>query len=201
MPLLNKRNYQKKDSFRDATLFVIICEGEKREPQYFDFFDGLTSRIKVLAIPSEGGKSAPKHLIENADSAVQKYEIADDDELWFIVDTDRWEGQLHTLQVNCSEKVNWFIAISNPCFEVWLYYHFKRDFPTNDLNTCSDWKSLIPKIHSGGFDCNTHPSLIAIAIDNSRNNYSETGYIPNVGCTQIFRLAEKIYPLISKSLV
>ena len=42
------REYKKKAPFRDATLFVIVCEGQKRESDYFDFFDRLSSRIKVV---------------------------------------------------------------------------------------------------------------------------------------------------------
>src|ERR1700744_4989435 len=124
MPNRNPRLYEKQPPFRDATLFVVICEGEKREPDYFEFFDGLTSRIKVRAVASVEGKSAPNHLLENATDAVRKYDLSVDDELWFLIDIDQSIDHIRVIQDQCAKRFNWFIALSNPCFEVWLFYHF-----------------------------------------------------------------------------
>jgi hypothetical protein len=202
MLLLNKRKYEKKEPFRSATLFVIVCEGEKREPKYFQYFDGISSRNKVYPVPSEEGKSAPNHLVQNANSASERYGLNVQDELWFVVDTDRWRDHLHKLQSECSAKNNWHVAISNPCFEVWLYYHFSRtNTELQNIDQCSFWKPLIPLVSSGGFDMSIHPGLIKTAIDNSQNRHKETGYFPEIGCTQVFKLAEKIYALIENTLV
>ena len=136
MPTRNRRLYEKQPPFRDATLFVVICEGEKREPAYFEFFDGLTSRIKVRAVGSVEGKSAPSHLLDNAIDASRKYDLSSDDELWFVIDIDRWINHIHDIQDQCATKPNWFIALSNPCFEVWLYYHFSAVIP-EDMRSAS----------------------------------------------------------------
>lgn len=45
-----KRGYKRetrKDLLRDYKLFAIACEGGKREPQYFQLFEFLSTRIKV----------------------------------------------------------------------------------------------------------------------------------------------------------
>ena len=55
MPKPIKFTYEKKAPFRDAFFLIIICEGKNREPQYFRFFDGLSSRVKVIPIESEAG--------------------------------------------------------------------------------------------------------------------------------------------------
>ena len=65
MPKPIKFSYEKKAPFRDAFFLIIICEGKNREPQYFSFFNGLSSRVKVIPIESGGG-SSPKWLIEKA---------------------------------------------------------------------------------------------------------------------------------------
>jgi hypothetical protein len=201
MRLLNKRNFEKKEPFRSASLFIIICEGEKREPQYFDFFDGLTSKIKVRPIPSTDGKSAPVHLIENAKEAEAKFEVGEDDGIWFILDIDRWRDGIHHLHEECRNRKNWDVAISNPCFEVWLYYHFEQSLPNIQvLDACGTWKGLLPTINNGGFDSSRHPTLLENAIANSKKNFSETGYLPNVGSTQIFRLGERILPFVKNIL-
>ena len=115
------RLYQKLEPFRSAKLFVIICEGGKREPDYFEFFNGISSRIKVKPIPSDQGKSAPNHLLVKADEESKKNDFCEFDELWFVIDTDRWREHIHNLRTSCATKHNWFVAQSNPCFEVWLY--------------------------------------------------------------------------------
>ncbi len=52
MPKPNKFSYEKKEAFRDAFYFIIVCEGQNREPDYFRFFDGISSRVKVVPIES-----------------------------------------------------------------------------------------------------------------------------------------------------
>ena len=200
MPLSNKRLYQKRDPFRSASLFVIVCEGEKRERQYFEYFDGLSSRIRIKVVPSSDGKSSPKHLLDNAYAELERIQFVDDDELWFVLDIDKWATQIHSLHIVCKEKANWDIAISDPCFEVWLYYHFNDNTPSMQLSGCGDWKQLLHSIHPGGFDSKRHPSLISDAISRAKKKYSENGYLPDAGSTQVFRLAEKMLPLVQKYL-
>ena len=202
MALLNKRSYVKKEPFRDAIILIIICEGEKREPDYFEFFNELTSQLKVIPVASKEGESAPNHLLSNANDAIEKHNSDNGDyELWFVLDVDRWRKHIHILQAETSTKNEWNIAISNPCFEVWLYNHFTDKLPDfKVINSCSDWKQLIPKIRKGGFDSTKHPTLLGDAIVNSKKNYKEEGYIPEVGRTQLFRLGEKIFDKTKKIL-
>ncbi len=53
-----------------------------------------------------------------------------EDKIWFVIDTDRWNegnkiGLLKTFVQEKKESYNgWFVAQSNPSFEIWLYYHF-----------------------------------------------------------------------------
>ena len=91
--------------------------------------------------------------------------------------------------------------MSNPCFEVWLYYHFEKIVPELvDSSKCKEWKELIQKTNLKGFDPDIHPKFIGIAIKNSKINYKEKGYLPEIGSTQVFNLAEKIFPLIKDVL-
>lgn len=202
MALLDKRRYEKKEPFRDAVIFIIICEGEKREPDYFEFFNELTSQLKVISVASQKGESAPNHLINNAKGAVDKFNSDNGDyELWIVLDIDRWKKHIHDIQKESSSKKEWNIAISNPCFEVWLYFHFTDKLPDlTNYTSCSNWKQLIPKLRKGGFNSTKHPTLLNDAINNSRKNYKEEGYIPEIGSTQLFRLGEKIYQITKKIL-
>jgi hypothetical protein len=52
------------------------------------------------------------------------------DEVWFVVDTDRWgEKDNPTTPIPAAQQ-GWHLVQSNPCFEVWLYYHI-YDEPAN----------------------------------------------------------------------
>ncbi|MGB0862495.1 MAG: RloB family protein [Saprospiraceae bacterium] len=201
MPLLNKLKYQKVAPWRDAKLFLIICEGERREVQYFNYFDGLSRRLKVIAIPNESGKSAPKHLQTNAEKAAREYEDGGEYELWVAMDMDKWQAKdLHDIQSFCNEK-GWSTAFSNPCFEVWLYFHFeKKSLTAKALHQCKTWKQVVDKLGNSGFDSAYHPNLIEAAIQNSKYNYEGDGYFPKVGSTQIHGLGEQIYELVKDVL-
>ena len=202
MPLLNKLKYKKKKPWRDAKLFLVICEGERREYQYFNFFDGLSRQLKIISIPNHEGKSAPKHLQINAEKAVQDFDDGGDYELWIVMDVDAWKDKdLHDIQTFCNQKSNWAVAISNPCFEVWLYSHFEKQLLTsNRLNQCKTWKREVDQLGNSGFDSAYHPSLLATAIQNAKSNYNGKGYFPEVGSTQVYLLGEKIYPLVKDIL-
>ncbi len=137
MPLLNISNYKKEEPWRDATLLIIVCEGSDKEPYYFNFFNGLTKKIRLIAVPSKSGKSAPTHLILNAEDELKKHKSHGTCELWFVIDVDKWlqHKHIYTLQNKCKEK-DWKTVISNPCFEVWLNNHFSNEQPLQQSDKC-----------------------------------------------------------------
>jgi hypothetical protein len=195
MKLLHKRAYLKQEPWRDATLIFIICEGRQREPDYFGFFHQLDSRLKLVIIPPKDNKSAPNHLLENAREAVEKFNPDKGSYFLFIVmDTDRWgKRQIQEVWEDCAKKQEWNLALSNPCFEVWLYFHGNKKLPDDSSKSCTGWKQLVNQAFDGGFDSNKHPALIRSAIENAKTNYSETGYRPEPGSTQLYILGQKIY--------
>jgi hypothetical protein len=195
MPLLNKREYEKKEPWRDAIIFIIVCEGSHKEPEYFNFFHLLTKKIKVIAVPSSGGKSSPSHLIPNALAAIDKHNSDEGDyELWFVIDVDRWGEQIHELQNEASQNT-WNVVISNPCFEVWLNDHFESPkVPAENEEKCKSWKAHVHQEY-GGFDHTKHQTYLERAINNASTKYSSSGYMPDVGKTQVFELGERIFEL------
>lgn len=198
--LLNKLEYKKKKPFRDASLYVIVCEGEKREVDYFNFFNGLTSKLKVHTYANEEGHSSPDHVLNNASLQHDRYDFGEGDELWIVVDTDHHIDNIHKVVKEVSNNPNWNMAISNPCFEVWLYYHIEEDLPDENVSQCSYWKEKVNDSIDGGFDSKRHPTLIETAVENSKKNYSTDGYIPQAGSTDIHILGERIFGLVENLL-
>lgn len=121
---------------------IIVCEGRRREPDYFNYFDQIDSRLKIIVIPSKNGASAPNHLLQNAQDAIEKH-IKDSGSytLWLVLDTDQWKpSQIQAIIKACDDHEPWKFALSNPCFEVWLYYHGQNRKPDPLPNKCIDWK-------------------------------------------------------------
>lgn len=201
MPKPIKFTYEKKKPFRDASLFVILCEGRSREREYFQFFDGMSSRVKLIPVINERG-SAPPLLLEAAIAKEAELEVkADKDSVWFVIDTDSWREHLHKIRQECAERQHWSVVQSNPCFEVWLFLHAKAQLPDiTKIDKCSYWKSYLPLVIQGGFNSDTHPISIETAIANAKNLYQSTGYFPNPGCTQLWKLGEALLPLIKKDI-
>jgi len=201
MPKPIKFTYEKRISFRDAFFFIIVCEGQNREPDYFSFFDGISPRVKIVAVESEGNGS-PGKLIEIAIDKEKELDAhAERDRLWFVIDTDRWREQLHEIRKECADRPHWKVAQSNPCFEVWLYFHAKNQLPVlPNIAQCDNWKSHLPKVVQGGFNSDFHPIAIETAIIHSKAVYRGNGYFPEPGSTQLWKLGEELLPLIKKDL-
>jgi len=59
--------------------------------------------------------------------AKKDYNFKSTDEFWLIIDRDDWET-IHLLDISalvedCKKEKNFFMAMSNPCFEIWLILH------------------------------------------------------------------------------
>ena len=58
------------------------------------------------------------------DAYRREYELGKQDQLWLVIDRDRWEPAMLTeVAQQCSQK-GYKLAVSNPCFELWLLLHF-----------------------------------------------------------------------------
>ncbi len=118
---------------RDAKLIVIATEGQETEKQYFE---GLfhTPRVKVDVLPSEAGASAPNYVFNRLAAYKQKYDLHRNDQLWVMVDVDRWPDKMLAEVAQKSLKKNFRLAVSNPCFELWLYLHLGDIDPDRNLS-------------------------------------------------------------------
>lgn len=202
MPPIRKvnRNYKKNVPFRDARKFIIICEGE-RESEYFSFFDKKSQKLiieTIAPIDENQGESAPNHLKERASEYIDKngWDKNYEDELWFVLDVDRWSRNSIDDLFQLSEQTsNWYIAISNQCFEVWLYYH-KTDVKITPNNS-SDAKRLLSTQVNGGYKLEEYAPNIGVATVNAKSiDENENGYFPDIGVTKVYKLGEKITRLL-----
>lgn len=209
--ILSPKPFRREEPAEDAKLLVIICEGGKREPDYFRYFAGMDSRVRLEIIPAETGDnnsptglySAYRLLTEwSPDGRRPQLKPRDDDEVWFVIDTDDWGPKIAELKNLVQGQRNHFVAVSNPCFEVWLAYHLsaqRQEFPGSENS--KNWKSYLNnQLVPGGFDSRKYPLLLRQAIDHAKAAYTEEDNHPANGCTDVFRLAESIYRILQPKL-
>ena len=191
------RGYKRGGRFRDARLFVLICEGAKREPEYFRelgrWLNRKSLRIIALGPPDEQRfQSSPNWLLSRAETYVRTQQFREGDQLWFVFDTDRWNIQhLREILRRCKQRPDWNAAISNPCFEVWLTQHF-TDIPDGDVS-CTDLKRRLHELHLGGYAASRYVPHVADAIERAANaDADSTGEFPEVGCSRAYLLGRAL---------
>jgi hypothetical protein len=107
--------------YRDDRLFIIACDDTYAPKQYFDFFQ--IPRIQVHVVSTEDGTSSAEHVLER----LLGYEYDEGDERWLLLDTDHYIRDGHFASFSAAltkarqHDVN--IALSKPCFELWLLLH------------------------------------------------------------------------------
>lgn len=194
--------YEKVEPFKNAKKIYIFCEGD-REVHYLKFFQGFASNIDIIPIPNENGKSDPTKLKAQAEKCLENNSVSLSkelaDEVWFVIDTDRWnEGnKIGELRNYVEEKQKtydgWFVAQSNPSFEIWLYYHFNSEKPIDsEIEAAQSFKDFVATKIKGGFDNRSMPLEIQQATINAENNFERENGQPKLYSTEVFNLAKQI---------
>lgn len=210
--ILTNRLFERQAPSREAKSLYIFCEGAKREYQYFEYFREIDSRIKVEVNklnPDEN--NSPKGLYDLAVSSFSgnkpKFTLQENDEVWIVIDTDpdksnSREEQIMQIKEVCQSKDNWFVVESNPCFEVWLYFHQNEkieEFESDDI--CKSWKQKVNESYDGGFDSRRHPIFIEEAIQNAERNFdSDKNNRPLKGSTEVYILAKSLFAVIKNKI-
>ena len=214
--LVRSRRYERQEPLRDSRKIYIYCEGNKREFDYFRFFCGLSSNVNIIPIPSKDGKTDPEKLMEaaqeefgiNSDVSPKfTLDVSQQDNVWFVIDTDLWGSKITDLRNFCKTQnaglgnETWYVSQSNPSFEIWLYYHKFSEKPVkNDVDKYSSIKEFVDAQIPGGFDSRKHPALIEAAIQNAKATYEEENQVLKLYSTEVFKLGQVIWPFVKDIL-
>ncbi len=208
--------YTKKEGTLDPSLFIIVSGGEEREKDYFNFFRGSKYSFPRLQMEFVSANAKGISGLNVDDLVALALEIkaekdqskSDDllDSIFVVTDVDHFYNELRRNIPICKQN-SLQLIISNPCFELWLYYAYYSDLPTdfvipaNFLKISSQFKTYLGNKHKGGVDPRKAPLEIAHGIENSRRNYQEDANgIPKLFSTQMHFLAQKLHTLSSKEL-
>jgi hypothetical protein len=97
--------------------FLIVCEGEETEPNYFRGFKCRTLHLKI-----EGKGKDPINLVKRAKILSSEDEF---DQVWCVFDKDEISNKDFKSALQIADKTNIKIAYSNEAFELWYILHFQ----------------------------------------------------------------------------
>lgn len=123
------------DGYRDDRLFIIACDDTYAPKQYFDFFK--LPRVKVFVAPTEHGKCGAESVLDR----LLQFEFQEDDERWLLLDTDHYTRETHIRSflsaLKRATRQGVRVALSKPCFELWLLLHHVEASETFDLQNAT----------------------------------------------------------------
>lgn len=174
---------------------LIVCEGEKTEPNYFRSFRVTSAVIKIKAL----GKNTKelvitaKHLQEQAIKNRERF-----DQVWCVFDRDSFKKRDFEDALLLAAKNKMQVAYSNEAFEIWYLLHF------NYFSTAvsrKDYGKKLSKSLGKNYEKNSTTmyddlqSLQSNAIKNAKKlllSYNPHNPEADNPCTTVFKLVEEL---------
>lgn len=112
-----------------ANSYLIVTEGERTEPYYFNGLKNLIAQkiggtVNVVELPSidiKGKGSSTGKLIEITEQLIKEAKVMYQN-VWIVFDKDDFEDFDQAIQKGVEK--GYHVAWSNQAFEYWLYLHF-----------------------------------------------------------------------------
>lgn len=211
----------RKSGFLEAEkLYILAYEGDVTEKKYFEdlrqssMFNDSGS-IETIPLKKEhNGGNSPLDVKKLLSKAKSEYNFRATDEFWLIIDRDDWE-KIHHVDFNalyddCEKEKNFFIALSNPCFEFWLILHLRKleDISDSDREKILENAKVSVKhnyidlyladcIGDGrGYTKRPKASVfmpkVKVAVENARMIRDLGEHIPGGLSTDVYKLVEKL---------
>lgn len=123
-----RKSFERKEGVRNPRLIVVAAEGRKTEKIYIEALSEAhrAPGVHVEMLEREENASSPDKVLEQIKTYQKKYDTtAEYDELWVVVDRDRWGDKKLFAVANACAQDGLRFCLSNPCFELWLLLHLE----------------------------------------------------------------------------
>lgn len=152
-------DYKRREAFKEPRKSIlIVCEGEKTEPIYFNALKETLRLIMVdVEIVGEGG--APITVVNRAIARREErkqiakksltkteYEV-----IYCVVDVDTHETLDQAIDKARGNEI--CVILSNPCFEYWYILHFRKT--SAPFSSSQNVKSALRREHSAYSESDT----------------------------------------------
>jgi len=185
---------RKSNTRKPKQRFLIVCEGEKTEPNYFRYF-----RVPKEVIDVKGVGENPSKLVN---SAKEYAESEDYDQVWCVFDRDDWPKQDFNNAIRNAQDQGFKVAYSNEAFELWYVLHFEF------LNTGIPRKDYMKKLdkHLGYKYQKNSESIYEELLDKQENaiknaqrlinHYQPVNPVDDNPSTTVYKLVEALNDFI-----
>jgi hypothetical protein len=191
---------------RPKKTLVVFCEGEKTEPQYLE---ALKKQPEIrdaaaveLRIETGHGGAVPKTLVTLAIDARDRAvaEEAEIDEFWCVFDVE-WPKNHPGLSeaADRARKNGINLAITNPCFELWLILHFSDHGAWLDNDAARRLRHRLDGSPDKSLDAAKYMPLVGVAARRAaaleaRHRKNGTGFPDDNPSSGMHRLIDSIQP-------
>jgi hypothetical protein len=178
-------------------LVLIATEGERTEPLYFNGLRSLaaTDTQVIHILGSRSSSSSPKAVLKRLREESKKKGATEEDICWMVVDRNSWlDEQLEEATREC-RKSGYGIALSNPCFELWLVLHLQEE---KTPLTCGLCASELER-QLGAYQKNDYaveellPGLQEAVARAQRIDTDRGASVPGPPVTRVYRLVELLH--------
>ena len=203
-----KSSKKRKENIRDKLVrFLIVCEGTKTEPHYFEaLIKNHISTVREVTIEGEG--RATVALVDRTFEIKQELERKNAmsfDRVWVVFDKDDFDDFNDAIKK--ANKLGFQSAWTNEAFELWYYLHFEY------LDTGISREAYIEKLQDAfrkkmGNDnfkyCKGNPNIYSLLQQYAREDlakrfarqlralYTGTNYATHKPCKMVDKLVEEL---------
>ena len=152
-------DYKRREAFKEPRKSIlIVCEGEKTEPIYFNALKETLRLIMVdVEIVGEGGapitvvnraiaRREDRKIIAKKSLTKTEYEV-----IYCVVDVDTHETLDQAIDKARGNEI--CVILSNPCFEYWYILHFRKT--SAPFSSSQNVKSALRREHSAYSESDT----------------------------------------------
>ncbi len=212
-PALERRYAHQKERRNPRKIVIrilIVCEGEKTEPNYFNAFKTISRNTAMIEVRGCG-----KNTLSVVDEAIRLSNQAKDngqeyDQIWAVFDKDSFPNRDFNAAITKAHKVGIKCAWSNEAFELWFLYHFQfvdtamnrnqyADRISRAVNKSGKYNGTTPyqyqKNDPNNYRIMTECGSQEEALKNAARaaaGFTDTNYAKHNPCTQVYKLVKQL---------
>lgn len=211
--------YRKEEGTLSTSLVFVISGGEKREK---DFLRELIRQRELhslrVAFMSEKGQGLQPYQMQSRWNEIksagffkidsQVYNLDTTDKVFLLSDVDEFYDQIEKIFKDSPDDEQGQWIVSNPCFEIWLYYCYLNELE-KDLESLKSepvairskkLKTMGNSLVSGGWNPHSAFERMTVGIEHSIAHYNtdENG-IPGLFATQMHMMAQYLVDTMNRN--
>lgn len=186
---------------------LIVCEGTKTEPNYFEALAQKQQGIIVYDVEVKGLGRGTTDVVGKAIDLKNKNNY---DRVWAVFDKDEFPAKDFNAAIEMGKNNGIDVAWSNEAFELWYLYHFQNvttGMPRKDYNDkISAFVNASPKYKSkkkykyakkdpDNYEIMTTYGSMDLALryaEKRHLEYADTNYAIQNPCTTVYRLVRQL---------